>query len=329
MLLWEIDRPLSVLAEAYGFERAARVYRASLDAVSGLKALVADLGIACELREKNSLYLAAGHHAASLLEEHRLRRRAGLPGEFLDHSRLHDAFAIARAGAIVSPGAADSDPLQLSLGLLQVAASRGVRLFDGEAVAFDVSGRRVAVGLKNGREVEAGAVVLATGYIMPQIVHSEVHRVSSSWAIATRPQPQRIWNHGALIWEDAEHYHYARTTQAGRIIIGGEDSEAVVEPDARDRLIPAKSRILERKLEALWPRAEVNSEFRWAGTFDTTTDGLPLIGPVPGYKAFMPPMVTAATASPSAFSPRAFSAILSRDQARRCWTISRWIAMRS
>ncbi len=25
-------------------------------------------------------------------------------------------------------------------------------------------------------------------------------------------------------------------------------------------------------------------EFRWAGTFDTTSDGLPLIGPVPGMK---------------------------------------------
>jgi glycine/D-amino acid oxidase-like deaminating enzyme len=25
-------------------------------------------------------------------------------------------------------------------------------------------------------------------------------------------------------------------------------------------------------------------EFRWAGTFDTTSDGLPLIGPVPGQK---------------------------------------------
>ena len=65
MLLWEIDRPLAALVEAYGFERAARAYCASFDAVSGLKALVADLGIACELREKDSLYLAAGSDATS------------------------------------------------------------------------------------------------------------------------------------------------------------------------------------------------------------------------------------------------------------------------
>lgn len=284
MLLWEIDRPLAALTEAYGFERAARAYCASFDAVSGLKALVVSLGITCELREKDSLYLAAGSSATSLLEEHQLRRRAGLPGEFLDHARLSDFFSILRAGALVSPGAADADPLQLSRGLLRVAAARGARLFDAEAIAFDASGRAVTVGLDNGREIQAKSVVLATGYVMPGIVRSDVHRVSSSWAMATGPQPQNIWKDAALIWEDCEHYHYARTTPAGRIIIGGEDSDEIIEPDARDRLIPEKARVLAQKLAALWPQADTESQFRWAGTFDTTCDGLPLIGPVPGHK---------------------------------------------
>ena len=98
------------------------------------------------------------------------------------------------------------------------------------------------------------------------------------------PQPQNIWNDGTLIWEDAEDYLYARTTRAGRIIIGGEDSTEIIEPEARDRLIPEKSRALARRLAALWPAAKPDIEFRWAGTFDTTHDGLPLIGPVPGAK---------------------------------------------
>ena len=108
---------------------------------------------------------------------------------------------------------------------------------------------------------------------------------------------------GALIWEATRDYLYARTTPAGRIIIGGEDSERIVDPEARDRLIPEKSRLLAEKLLALWPAADIDIEFRWAGTFDTTSDGLPLIGPVPGAKGVMPPMVMAAMASPSAFLP--------------------------
>jgi glycine/D-amino acid oxidase-like deaminating enzyme len=132
--------------------------------------------------------------------------------------------------------------------------------------------------------VEARHVVLATGYAMPGIVHATIQKPSSSWAIATAPQPEKIWKDAALIWEDSKDYLYARTTAAGRIIIGGEDSEKVIEPDARDALIPEKSRRLTERLTALWPRAERDIEFRWSGTFDTTSDGLPLIGPVPGAK---------------------------------------------
>jgi glycine/D-amino acid oxidase-like deaminating enzyme len=284
MLLWEIDRSLTQLTEIYGFERASRAYLASLHAVAGLKSLVLQLGLPCEMRDKDSLYLAAGSTGKQLLREHQLRRRAGLPGDFLDHAMLLDVFGIARAGAIVSSGAADADPMQLARGLLMTAVARGARVFEGEAVEFDAAARSVDVQLKNGRQIEARSVVLATGYVMPAIIHSTVQTISSSWAIATTPQPQNIWKGGALIWEDSKHYLYARTTAAGRIIIGGEDSDQIIDPEARDRLIPQKSRELAQKLATLWPAANVEIEFRWSGTFDTTSDGLPLIGLVPGAK---------------------------------------------
>jgi glycine/D-amino acid oxidase-like deaminating enzyme len=39
-----------------------------------------------------------------------------------------------------------------------------------------------------------------------------------------------------------------------------------------------------QKLAALWPRTSLDIDCRWAGTFDSTDDGLPLIGAVPGAK---------------------------------------------
>jgi len=244
--------------------------------------LTQQLGIVCEMRPKDSLYLATGDTATELLEEHQLRERAGLPGVFLDHRKLLEAVGIARAGAIVSPGAADADPVQLSRGLLRIAIARGARVFEGDAVEFDAASRAIGIQLKNRRQIEARSVILATGYALPSIVPSTIQTISSSWAIATPPQPQNIWKGAALIWEDNTKYLYARTTATGRIIIGGEDSEEIVEPDARDRLIPEKARLLAGKLAALWPAANTEIEFRWAGTFDTTSDGLPLIGLVPG-----------------------------------------------
>jgi glycine/D-amino acid oxidase-like deaminating enzyme len=134
MLLWEIDRSLTQLTAIYGFDRASRAYHTSLRAVAGLKSLVEQLGLRCDMRDKESLYLATRSTGKELLEEHRLRERAGLPGDFLDHAMLVDTFGIARAGAIVSPGAADADPLQLARGLLAVAVARGARLFKGEDI---------------------------------------------------------------------------------------------------------------------------------------------------------------------------------------------------
>lgn len=285
MLLWEIDRSLRELTSLYGYERAARAYRASFEAVHGLKTLVRRLNLPCEMRDKDSLYLAAGDSSKELIEEHALRERTGLPGTYLDHPALLSTYEIARAGAIVSPGSADADPMQLAGGLLNVAVAQGARLYEAEAIGFDSAAHSVGVQLKDGGTIEASHVVLATGYVMPDIVRATVQKPSSSWAIATRPQPDNIWKDAALIWEDSKDYLYARSTTAGRIIIGGEDSEDVIDPDARDALIPRKSLLLADKLAALWPRAELDIEYRWSGTFDTTSDGLPLIGPVPGHRA--------------------------------------------
>jgi glycine/D-amino acid oxidase-like deaminating enzyme len=283
MLLWEIDVPLTQLTEMIGLERASQAWQASLQAVRGLKSLVAQSGLACDMRDRDSLYLAAGDSAKDLLAEHELRQRAGLPGEFLDHGMLLEHFGIARAGAILSPDAADADPVLLTLALLRLALARGARLFRAEATGFDCSSRAVAVALQDGHQIEARHVVLATGYVMPDIVHSGVQTVASSWAIATAPQSENLWKDGALIWENKKDYLYARTTPSGRIILGGEDSTTETDPEARDALIPQKSRVLAHKLAALWPRAAREIEYRWAGTFDTTPDGLPLIGPVPGH----------------------------------------------
>lgn len=284
MLLWEIDQSLHGLTRMYGFERAARGYRASFQAVRGLLSLVALHRLDCQMRPRPSLYLAAEESTKSLRDEHDLRQRADLPGDFLDHSLLMQRFGIARAGALLSPLSAEADPVQMTEALLDISLKRGARLIQGNAVAFDGLGRSVMVGLENGLEIEARHVVLATGYVVPDILRSTIQRPASSWAIGTEPQPHNLWPDNALIWEARQNYYYARTTTDGRIIIGGEDDDALIAPDARDAATPVKAKQLQGQLEALWPRASTKIDFAWSGTFDTTLDGLPLIGAVPGQK---------------------------------------------
>lgn len=285
MLMWEIDRSLSDLTAMYGFERAANIYRRSFAAVSGLAELINALHLPCGLRHKRSLYLAAGNIGARELKaEHELRMRAGLPGDYLDHLTLLEEFGLYREAAIHSIGSADANPLLLCQALLDVAKAQGAEIFDASAENYDNSGQAVVVELDNGHLIEAKHVVLATGYVMPDFVTSDLHKISSSWAIATPPQSQGdLWRDGALIWEASQNYCYARTTQDDRIIMGGEDDDQVIEPEERDRLMPAKAEALLHRLNGLWSQAEPVAEFVWSGTFGTTMDGLPLIGRVPGH----------------------------------------------
>ncbi|WP_246668370.1 MULTISPECIES: FAD-dependent oxidoreductase [Bradyrhizobium] len=283
MLLWEIDRPLFELAQLYAFEKAVRCYRASHHAARDLLSLIAQHGIACEMRPRLSLYLAVDDSPKLVQDEYALRSRADLPSLYLDHAALLKRFGTARAGALLSRDAADADPVLLTHSLLDISLRRGARLLKANAVAFDSAAQSVTVGIESGLSIDACRVVLATGYVIPDIVKPTA-QPASSWAIATRRQPGNLWPEQVLIWEASRNYHYARTTADGRIILGGEDDHALIEPEARNDATPAKVDALKDYLNVLWPQASDRVDFSWSGAFDTTRDGLPLIGAVPGCK---------------------------------------------
>ena len=118
------------------------------------------------------------------------------------------------------------DPRKLTAGMLLAAAGRGARMLAPvEAIGFAHSADGVEVATLGGPVIRAGHVVLATGYELAEGVPAEGHRVISTWAIATRPQPRAIWPHAALIWEASEPYLYLRATEDGRVVCGGEDEE--------------------------------------------------------------------------------------------------------
>ncbi|MBB4289039.1 glycine/D-amino acid oxidase-like deaminating enzyme [Rhizobium leguminosarum] len=282
MLQWETDSTLTELEDYYGFERAAGIYRRSGAAVAGLSKLIAANGIACGFRSRNTLYLAGNREGArDLLEERQLRRRAGLPGVYLEHPDLFTQFEIDRDAAIFSPSSAECDPLLLTWALIDMAVRRGTRLVKASVTALHSEGDHVTAETDEGHLIEARHVVLATGYSMPGFDMPKLHRVSSSWALATVQQdPANFWRDRALIWEDNHPYLYMRTTADNRIVAGGED-DGTIDPEMRGRKLPAKTMAIQEKMKRLWPKADTRVEHAWCGTFGETADGLPLIGPVP------------------------------------------------
>jgi glycine/D-amino acid oxidase-like deaminating enzyme len=283
LLQWELDRPLIRLAEEIGFSRASRAWRRSFQAVGDLQRLIAQQRIPCNARPRRALYLAGPLlNASGLAEEGEQRRRAGLPSAALDWQDLLALANIDREAALLSEGVADLDPVQLTLGLLHRARLAGCRIFSPTQLAdIAATSKNVTMVTADGIELEAKALVFATGYELAKDVPAKGHRRTSTWAFATPPQPHALWNQEALIWEADQPYLYMRATADGRVVVGGEDEEFSDEAK-RDAILPVKIERLQAKLRRLFPRLDVTAEFAWAGTFGESASGLPSIGPVPG-----------------------------------------------
>lgn len=284
LLQFETDLPLIELSRKIGRRAAERAWLRSRAAVDTLRSAAREARLKADLVSRPSLYLAGNVlDAAGLKTEARARQRIGLPSEYLSREQLARFFGITRSGAILSHGNAAANPAALAAGFLRAAIRLGARVCSPFEVAeVDPRARHVVVTLAGGAELRAGQVVFCTGYELPKIVQARGHSIASTWVIATRRQPAKLWPEQALIWESSEPYLYVRATADGRVICGGED-ESFANEAQRDALLPRKTRLLEKKLGKLLPQVDSTAEFSWTGSFGQSVTGLPSIGAIPGY----------------------------------------------
>lgn len=284
LLQFEIDQPLTQLSKSIGKAKAARAYWRSAAAVDHIRGRIIDLGLKCQFRERQTVYLPGNIlDPAALADEATERLKAGLRSRFAGPDETKALTLIEAPCSIVSAGCAEVDPVKLTAGLWASVAARGGRLFaPAEIVELDDSASGVKLTTADGASISAKHAVFATGYELMSFVPARSHAIKSTWAFATAPQ-KTLWPSRALIWEAAEPYLYMRTTQDNRIVVGGED-EDFVDEDKRQQLTAAKVKAIAKKLSAYLPEASVEPEFVWSGCFGESSNGLPTIGVIPGMR---------------------------------------------
>lgn len=282
MLQYELDTPLHLMAERIGRDRAERLWRRSRLAVDALRERTERLDIAADTETRGSIYLDGNIlDAQGLAREAEARRRAGFEVELLGPKAVEDRYGISRRHAIIGFGNYIADPRKLAAGYLNVAIARGARLYAPvEVTAVCPLAERVTLRTKDGPSIAARHAIFATGYEMLKGIPRKGNKITSSWSIATRPQPRAIWPGAALIWEAADPYLYIRSTPDGAVICGGEDEE-IADAKIRDAKLEAKTRTLSRKLAALLPGIDAEPIFAWAGSFGTSPVGSPTVGRIP------------------------------------------------
>ena len=285
LVQYQIDEPLIFLAKKIGELDAIRAWRRAHQAVQALAARTRELGIVRNVARRDTLYLTGNLlDGEKLKREVEARRAAGLETTYLPRSSLRERFGISRSAALLGYGDLEIDPRQLTAEYLRAAQECGAKLYAPVEVTEVVSkARDISAQTKQGPAIHCRYLVFATGYELPHCVPANNHRIFSTYAMATRPQPRRLWPERCFIWEASTPYLYLRATADGRVIVGGED-EPFADAEARDALLPSKTQTLQRKLAKLLPQLDTVPAFQWTGTFGASDDGLPSIGEIPGMK---------------------------------------------
>jgi glycine/D-amino acid oxidase-like deaminating enzyme len=262
MIQFELDTPLTELGEKIGSKNAGRAYRRSFEAVKTLGDVIDRHGFSCGWKPRDALYLAGNEAGARALKtEAEARAKIGLPSRFLDKHEVGSEFEMDRTAAILSGGAAEVNPAQLSAACLRKAQHLGARLYARHDVIKATPDKRgVELETENGAVISARRAVFTTGYeVMPGLPRSKFD-IISTWAIA-------------------DPYLYMRTTADNRILVGGEDS-GLNDADRRQAAIPNKSRRLLEKVCALLPGRKLEIDYAWAGAFADSPTGLPYFSEV-------------------------------------------------
>ncbi|NIJ36316.1 glycine/D-amino acid oxidase-like deaminating enzyme [Sphingopyxis panaciterrae] len=283
MLQYELDTPMTLMAERIGREKAERIWRRSRQSVDALRERTERLGLAVDGATRGSIYLDGNVlDAGGLALEADARRRAGFEVELLKPAAVQERYGIEGRHALIGFGNYSADPRRLTAGYLNVALARGARLYSPVDICdIAPTGEGVTLVSARGPSIRARHVVMATGYEMMKGIPRKGNKIISSWSIATRPQPRAIWSTAAMIWEAADPYLYIRTTPCGEIICGGEDEE-IADAALRDAKLPDKAATLSRKLAALLPGVDAALAYSWAGSFGDSPVGTPTIGRIPG-----------------------------------------------
>jgi glycine/D-amino acid oxidase-like deaminating enzyme len=302
MLSPGVGQIIVALRARLGPARTRATYQATLAAVQGVAALVADERIDCELELVGQLVLArSASERRRLGAALRVLRELELPVEALDDAAAAAAVRLIPRGpsserdgpaGLRYPTAGVLHPVKLVHGLAERVRARGGTVYEGAAVrSIDEQPQRVRLQLATGEVVAEQVVVAASGYA-PSLGHLR-GRVLPVHLQALGTEPLTAEQRACIGWAGREGlldgrrlFDYARLTRDQRIVLGGgrpryrfggalgdgADGEAALDA-------------LAAELAALFPTPPgqpLRVDRGWTGVIGYTVDALPTIATAPG-----------------------------------------------
>jgi glycine oxidase len=269
---------------AFGEPELLRMTLAAAGVYPGFVAeLEAASGVDSGYESCGALHVALDRdEAAELRRVHELQRSLGLGAEWLPPRRcreLESGLTPSFNGGVHAPEEAAVDPRRLTAALLAALASEGVEVRSGDEVSEALlEGERIeGVRTAGGEELQAGAVVLATGAWsgaaewLPEAARPPVRPVKGQILELRAPGGEPPC--GRIV---ASEQIYLVPRPDGRLIVG-----ATTEERGFDTTVTAGGvhELLREAYRLLPDVAEMELVEAMAGLRPGTPDNLPLIGP--------------------------------------------------
>jgi glycine/D-amino acid oxidase-like deaminating enzyme len=268
-----------------GAERAAGMFRLSLDAIKYVESLIAEEGINCDFVRCGALSLAAkpSHIPALEASSRFLREQLDYPAEVLGRADLVREIGSTRYhGGLLDPEACSVQPAKYVRGLAAAAERAGAHLQERAQVRGlrRVSGKFEIV--TSAGVLRAGEVLAATNGYTPAALSALRRRVIpiGSYQIATAPLAPELAQRlvpRARVFSDTKHLlYYFRLSPDRRMVFGG---RATFTPIG----IRRSAAILQAGMREVFPElAGAQVEFAWSGKVAYPLDHLPHAGVLGG-----------------------------------------------
>lgn len=280
MLQYEIDVPLYELIEKIGKKGAVLSYKACSDAIDTLEKLSKMVKSNAGFKKKKSLYFASKKKDAEWLKkEYQARKENGFEVQWLEEEQILKKFEFKNAyGGILSRQGASIDAFQFAHELFMHNVKKGLKVFDKTEMIKVVEHKGFnLVTVNSGFQIKAKKIIYCIGYESKNLLKENFVNLKSTYAVVSEIDQDKFKNiSSTLVWNTDDPYLYMRTTDDGRILIGGGD-EDFYGAEKRDALLNKKEKEILKNLRKIKPDYHFYTDFTWAGTFGETKDGLPYI----------------------------------------------------
>lgn len=269
-----LDDRYSELERMFGEKGARLAAESHTAAIDEIEQIVREENIDCDFRRLDGyLFMPPGWELEFLEQERDAAHRAGLTSvRLLDRAPL-DSY---NTGACLHfPNQGQFHPLKYVSGLAKAIEAKGGRIFTRSHVDKVESGEMAVVTTREGHQVHANFVVVATNSPVNDWV--QIHSKQAAYRTyvigALIPKDSLT---PALYWDTLDPYHYVRVQSLSErhdvLIVGGEDHKTGQADDTEGRFDR-----LESWARAIFPMIEF-IEFRWSGQVMEPADSLAYIG---------------------------------------------------